>query len=210
MPNDSPDYDFGTGPNLYTTTINGRRTQILGIGQKSGVYHALDPVTGKVIWQTQAGPGGALGGIEWGTAADGRHIYFDDANGNHDRYTLTSYNGTKTTTTAGLFGALDAATGKIDWQVADPQGKYLDDSFVSSANGVMYAGSAAGTGPNMYAFDGDTGKILWRFASGGAEFAGASIVGGTVYWGSGYHTEDVGLGYTGDNDKLYAFTLCGC
>lgn len=40
-------------------------------------------------------------------------------------------------------------------------------------------------------------------------FAGASIVNGTVYWPSGYYTEKFGFGYTGDNDKLYAFTLGG-
>jgi polyvinyl alcohol dehydrogenase (cytochrome) len=210
MPNDSPDYDFGAGPNLFTTTIDGHPAQILGIGQKSGVYHALNPANGKVIWQAQAGPGGGLGGIEWGTAADGRHVYFDDANYNRAPYTITSYDGTKTTITSGLFGALDAATGKIAWQVADPQGKYVDISFVSSANGIMFAGSAAPSGPNMYAFDGTTGELLWSFASGGAEWAGAAIAGGAVYWGSGYRTSQLhALGYPGDNDKLYAFTLRG-
>ena len=198
MPNDAPNYDFGAAPNLYTTTIDGHPAQILGIGQKSGVYHALNPANGKVIWQTQAGPGGALGGIEWSTAADGRHIYFDDANYNRVPYTITAYNGTKTTITCGLFGALDAATGKIDWQAADPQGKYIDVSFVSSANGIMFAGSAAPSGPNMYAFDGTTGKLLWSYASGGAEWAGAAIADGTVYWGSGYRTSELhALGYPG-------------
>jgi polyvinyl alcohol dehydrogenase (cytochrome) len=56
-PNASPDYDFGAGPNLFTTTINGRPTDVLGAGQKSGMYYALDPATGAVIWETQAGPG---------------------------------------------------------------------------------------------------------------------------------------------------------
>lgn len=37
----------------------------------------------------------------------------------------------------------------------------------------------------------------------------AAIVNGTVYWGTGYHTEDFGLGYNGDSNKLYAFTLNG-
>jgi polyvinyl alcohol dehydrogenase (cytochrome) len=208
-PGSSPDFDFGADPTLYTTVIDGKPTQLLGIGQKSGVYYALNPATGKTVWQTQAGPGGGLGGIEWGTAANGQQVFVAEANGDHKPYTITSYDGQKSTITSGLFAALNAATGKIEWQVADPQGKYLDDSFVSSANGVMYAGSAAATGKNMYAFDARTGKILWSYASGGAEFAGASIVGGTVYWGSGYHTSDVGLGYTGDNDKLYAFTLGG-
>ena len=93
--------------------------------------------------------------------------------------------------------------------VGAPQGQYLDDSFVSSANGVMYTGSAAATGPDMYALNGTTGQILWRYASGGAVWAGAAIANGTVYWGSGYHTEYFGLGYHGDSNKLYAFTRNG-
>lgn len=208
-PGSSPDFDFGADPNLYTTVINGKPAQLLGIGQKSGVYYALNPATGETVWQTQAGPGGPLGGIEWGTATNGRQVFLAEANSGHQKYPITSYDGKKSTTTGGLFAALDAATGKIEWQAADPGGKYLDDSFVSSANGVMYAGSAAATGKNMYAFDARTGKLRWSYASGGAEFAGASIAGGTVYWGSGYHTESLGLGYPGDNDKLYAFTPGG-
>jgi len=208
-PNGAPDYDFGTDPNLYTTTIKGKRTDLIGIGQKSGMYYALDPVTGKVVWKTQAGPGGALGGIEWGTATDGKHIFAQIANGSHVSYTLTSYDGKKSTTTGGLYVALDPATGKIDWQTADPQGNYIDDGFVSSANGVMYANSSAPSGNNMYALDGNTGQIKWGFASGGSVWAGASIVNGTVYWGSGYRTNQMGLGYNGNNDKLYAFTLGG-
>lgn len=209
MPNDSPDFDFGTGPQLYTTTMSGHPVQLLGIGQKSGVYWALNPATGSLVWETQGGPGGGLGGIEWGTATDGVHIFINQANSKHVPTTITSYNGTKTTTTGGFFEALNAATGAIDWQVADPQGHYLDESFVSSANGVMYTGSAAATGPDMYALDGTTGHILWRYASGGAVWAGAAIVNGTVYWGTGYHTENFGLGYNGDNNKLYAFTRNG-
>jgi polyvinyl alcohol dehydrogenase (cytochrome) len=73
----------------------------------------------------------------------------------------------------------------------------------------MYTGSAAATGPDMYALNGTTGQILWRYASGGAVWSGAAIVNGTVYWGTGYHTENFGLGYNGDNNKLYAFTLNG-
>ncbi|MDF5757650.1 PQQ-binding-like beta-propeller repeat protein [Spongiactinospora sp. TRM90649] len=211
-PGRSPDFDFGAGPNLYTTVINGRRTDVLGIGQKSGVYWALNPDTGAVIWNTQVGPGGPLGGIQWGTATDGEHIYADVANFSHIPWTLTAADGTKSVTTGGIFAALDPATGKIDWQVPDPQaatGDWLGISFVSSGGGVMYAGSSAPSGTNMYAFDGDTGEVLWSHASGGSVFGGAAVVDGTVYWGSGYDTSKFGLPYAGDNDKLYAFTLNG-
>jgi polyvinyl alcohol dehydrogenase (cytochrome) len=40
--------------------------ELVGFGQKSGTYWALDPKTGNVVWKTVLGPAGAtLGGIEW-------------------------------------------------------------------------------------------------------------------------------------------------
>ena len=53
------------------------------------------------------------------------------------------------------------------------------------ANGVVYAGSMARFGPNMYGLDAATGTILWRFASGGSVNSGRAVADGTVYWGSG-------------------------
>jgi polyvinyl alcohol dehydrogenase (cytochrome) len=206
-PNGSPDFDFGADPNLYTTTINGKRTDVLGAGQKSGMYYALDPATGKEIWATQAGPGGVLGGIEWGTSADGERIYAAITNGSHKTYTYTTFDGQKKTTSGGLWTALDGATGKILWQTADPLGSsYITDGFVSSANGVVYAGSSGG---NFYALDATTGQIKWTFPSGGAVWSGAAIVNGVVYWGSGYDTRERKLPYDGNNNKFYAFSLNG-
>ncbi len=206
-PNNSPDFDFGADPNLYTTTIDGKQTDVLGAGQKSGMYYALDPATGNEIWATQAGPGGVLGGIEWGTATDGERIYAAITNGSHKSYTYTTYNGQKKTTTGGLWTALDAATGKILWQTAAPENpQYITDGFVSSANGVFYAGSSGG---NFYAMDASTGEIKWTFPSGGAVWSGAAIVDGAVYWGSGYDTKARGLPYDGNNNKFYAFSLDG-
>lgn len=186
-PNAGPDFDFGSAPNLYTTTIDGQRRDVLGIGQKSGVYWALDPSTGKTLWGTQVGPGGSLGGIEWGSATDGKQIYVAIANNHHAPYVLQGSGPfAGRTITGGSWAALDAATGKILWQIPDPQGA-MDLGFVSTANGVVYAGSDAATGNNMYALDAKTGQILWSFASGGSVASGAAIVDGVVYWGSGYH-----------------------
>jgi polyvinyl alcohol dehydrogenase (cytochrome) len=204
-PNNSPDFDFGAGVNLFTTTINGKRTDVVGAGQKNGVYHALDPATGKVIWQTQAGPGGVLGGIEWGTSTDGRRIYAAITNGSHKTYTLTTFDGQKKTTTGGLWTAMDAATGKILWQTAAPESPtFITDGFVSSANGVVYAGSSGG---NFYGLDASNGQVKWTFPSGGAVWSGAAVVDGAVYWGSGYDTKARELPYDGNNNKFYAFTL---
>ena len=57
---------------------------------------------------------------------------------------------------------------------------------MSTANGVVYAGSLASVGTDMYSLDAATGTILRSFASGGSVTGGASIAGGSVYWGSGY------------------------
>jgi polyvinyl alcohol dehydrogenase (cytochrome) len=199
-----PDYDFGSGPNLYTATINGQPMDLLGVGQKSGIYWALDPATGAVVWKTQVGPGGPEGGIEWGSATDGTRVYaaISDYLANTP-YTITSASGQTSTITGGSWSALDAATGKILWQTADPQGA-PDLGFVSTANGVVYAGSATLLGDTMYALDASDGTILWGYPSGGAVISGAAIVNGSVYWGSGYF-EPAGV----SNNALYAFSLPG-
>ena len=45
-------------------------------GQKSGILWGLDPdQKGKIVWQIKLGAGSALGGIEWGHAADNQYAY---------------------------------------------------------------------------------------------------------------------------------------
>jgi polyvinyl alcohol dehydrogenase (cytochrome) len=205
-----PDFDFGSGPNLFITTnpATGQREQLLGIGQKSGVFWAVDPATGRIVWQTQVGPGGPSGGILWGSATDGDRIYVAEADSTGQPYTLGgSGPAAGRTITGGSWAALDAATGKILWQAPDPQGA-ADTGFVSAANGVVYAGSSAATGTNMYALEARTGKILWSFASGGSVSGGAAVVSDTLYWGSGYcggPCQQAGQPPV-NNNLLYAFT----
>ena len=68
-----PDVDFGSPP-ILVTLASGKRALVAG--QKSGVVHAVDPDDkGRRLWSTRIGRGGALGGVEWGSAADGEHIY---------------------------------------------------------------------------------------------------------------------------------------
>ena len=188
----SPDFDLGgSGPNLVG--------DIVGFGQKSGIYWALNADTGNIVWSTPVGPGGTLGGIQWGTATDGHRIYVAIANSKHLPYTLVP---SGHQITWGSWSALDVATGKILWQTADPTVGAMDEGSVSVANGVMYAGSYAG---QMYALDTTTGDILSSFDSGGSVLDGPSIVNGAVYWGSGYRKIAPGIG----NNKVYAFTLSG-
>ncbi len=187
----SPDYDLGgSGPNLVGN--------IVGFGQKSGIYWGLNPDNGDIVWSSIVGPGSTLGGIEWGTATDGTRIYAAITNNKNTPYMLQP-NGP--TITWGSWAALDVATGKVLWQVADPTPGSHDMGSVSVANGVMYAGSF-NTGI-MYGLNAATGQVLWQFNSGGSVVDGPSIVDGTLFWGSGYSHIKPGIA----NNRVYAFSL---
>jgi polyvinyl alcohol dehydrogenase (cytochrome) len=200
-----PDYDFASGANLFTVFSRHGIFDVVGAGQKSGHYWALNPDNGHVLWSKQVGPGGFLGGIQWGAATDGRRIYVAIANSNHVSYPLAPSN--SVTSNGGSWAALDPATGEILWQIPatgqDPRNPDLTAQAlgqVSAANGVVYAGSMSG---DMVALNAENGSILWQFASGGSVICGPSIVDGTVYWGSGYANFIFGI----PNNKLYAFTV---
>jgi polyvinyl alcohol dehydrogenase (cytochrome) len=197
---EGPDYDFASAPNLISfQSSNGTPKTILGAGQKSGIYYAFDPDTGALLWRTQVGPGSSLGGMEWGSASDGKRIYVAIANLYGIPYSAGS---------AGSWAALDPATGAILWQVPDPNGA-IDIGPLAVAGGVVFASSMAGglTAPTMLGLNANNGSIVWSFAPGSSVNAGAAIYNGVVYWGSGY--AHLGIpGFTGNN-KFYAFSNNG-
>jgi polyvinyl alcohol dehydrogenase (cytochrome) len=194
-----PDFDFGQAPALFTVkpSGNGKPQDVVGAGQKSGQYWALNPDTGAVKWVTQAGPGGTAGGLQWGSAVDGTRVYTANANSNFIPWTLHGGG----TTTNGVWSALDAVTGAVIWQVTPPHGGGTSGP-VTTANGVVFGCSLDPQG-YMYAMNAATGAILWSFASGGSCLSGAAIANSTIYWGSGYSN----FGFGTPNNKLYAFGL---
>lgn len=201
---DGPDYDFAQGPMLFTAEIRGRLTALIGVGQKSGDFWALDPASGKVAWETNVGPGSPLGGMMWGSATDGRRIYVSIGNANHTPVPSSPPGGGQQIIEGGFWAALDPATGAVLWRTPDPQGA-VDVGALTVGDGVVYAGSLAPRGNNMYALDAATGAVRWAFASGGSVASGAAVVDGAVYWGSGYKIATI----NGPNNKLYAFGLPG-
>jgi len=198
------DYDFGTGANLFTTrSTAGKVETLLGIGQKSGIYWAFNPASGRLAWDTLVGPGSPDGGMLWGTATDGSRIYVAEGNSSHTPFILRgSGPEAGTTCDSGAWSAISPATGQILWQTCDPASAN-DTGAVSVANGVVYAGSLAKTGTNMHALNASTGRILWSFASVGSVASGPAIVGGSVYWGSGYTKSGTGS----PSRRLYAFSV---
>ena len=105
--NAGPDFDFGQGPMLLTAKIGGKQVDIVGAGQKSGDFIAVDRNTGAKLWMKNVGPGGLLGGLQWGSATDGKRIYVAESNSSFDD-------------TPGWWSALDPATGNELWRTVDP------------------------------------------------------------------------------------------
>jgi polyvinyl alcohol dehydrogenase (cytochrome) len=192
--NAGPDYDFGQAPMLWKA--GGR--EFVGAGQKSGIFWALDPDTGAVIWKTQAAPGGLAGGLQWGSATDGSRIYVASANTDQKPWTLSD----GTTINHGHWAALDAATGRLVWDRANPAAATASGA-VTVARGVVYAcsGDAAG---HMYALKASDGTQLWDHPSGDFCYSGAAAVDGALYWGSGYN-----LGVELPGQAIHAFTVNG-
>ena len=66
------DYDFGAGV-LLAKGADG--SDVVLAGQKSGDVWALDPATGKKLWNVRFGQGTSLGGIHWGITTDGQRLF---------------------------------------------------------------------------------------------------------------------------------------
>ena len=152
---DGPDFDFGGAAILVDSKTHG---QLLVSGQKSGWVHAVNPDTGKLIWQTQVGRGGIQGGIHFGMAAagdrllvpvsdmaDGRSYDFPDSPGMH---------------------ALDINTGDILWSTLHPdrcQGRAFCHPGISQVptviGDVVVAGAMDGL---VRAYALQTGDVVWE------------------------------------------------
>lgn len=185
----------------------GKTRDLIGAGQKSGKFWTLDRDTGQVIWSTQVGPAGTMGGLQWGSAVDGQRIYVALDNSAMDEWMPL---GATTTTNKGAWRALDKATGVILWQAVTPDGPVEVPPFgglgsaigaVTVANGVAYGCTFLGSHVAMNAA---TGEILWNEPpSPNPDYApatpllpvelcgaGAAVSRGTVYWGTGYRQID--------------------
>jgi len=204
-----PDHDFGSSPAL-TILPDGRR--IVLAGQKSGALYGVNGETGELIWKTQAGEGGVLGGIEWGFATDGSVVYAALSNALE-----------KKPGEAGGLVAVSVADGKTRWTSPPPQNTCGgrtgcttgQPAAVSAIPGVIFSGSLDG---HLRAYDAESGQVIWDLdtahefetinqvaAKGGSlNGPGATIAGGILFVTSGYSS----LGFMPGN-VLLAFSVDG-
>lgn len=200
--NAGPDVDIGASPILVKLS-NGKR--VLLVSQKSGVAHGLDPDrNGEILWQTRIGHGGTLGGIQWGSASDGKNMYaaLSDIKFLKEEFGAGKKLVADPKSGGGLF-ALDAATGKKVW-AADPpvcgdrpSCSPAQSAAISVIPGVVFSGSVDG---RLRGYSTNDGKVIWEFdtarefatvngltAKGGSmDGPGPTIAGGMVFTSSGY------------------------
>jgi polyvinyl alcohol dehydrogenase (cytochrome) len=164
---DGPDFDFAASAMLVSLG-NGRRELVLG--QKSGMAYGIDPDRqGQVLWQARVGEGGAVGGIEWGPATDGRNVYIALSDvrfkvslvpGGNDRiYELDPTKG------GGMF-AFTVDNGERIWRTPPPgcgdrrPCSPAQSAAVTGIPGAVFSGSLDG---HLRAYSTANGKILWDY-----------------------------------------------
>jgi polyvinyl alcohol dehydrogenase (cytochrome) len=186
---------------------------ILLVGSKDGMLYGLDPDAGGTVrWQVRVGRGGELGGIEWGFSTDGKNAYVPVIDANADMQA------------DGSFTAVEIATGKPVWRIADLL-PACDGKPAPCSNAFTSPSTVAGrfvfTGTNdgvLRAYDTATGEAVWSYDTvrdyqgvngrkghGGslAGYGGAVMAGNRLYIMSGHDLLNIGL----PGDVLLSFEI---
>jgi polyvinyl alcohol dehydrogenase (cytochrome) len=189
-----PDFDFGSSA-ILRDLPSGR--SILVVANKGATVFGMDPDDdGRMLWMTQIGGGSALGGVQWGGAADEEIAYIpvSDVNTPPDRRR------------PGVT-AVRLATGEIVWHTPAPPAwcSFGDNVLCSNAHsaaaslipGIVFSGSLDG---HIRAFSAGDGALVWSFDTsriyetvngrrgegGSIDGVGPTIAGGTLFLFSGY------------------------
>jgi polyvinyl alcohol dehydrogenase (cytochrome) len=164
-----PDSDVGAAPNLFRIGD----MDVVGVGDKSGSYYAMERSTGELLWMAELTQGSSVGGVISSAAhADGT------------LYVSSNQNFSETH----IF-ALRADDGAMLWTREYPGVTYgnnalAGDLLFTTTTSVSATGSMP---PRLFALRIDNGEEVW---SGGLPVeagGGSSVVGPYLLTGYGFH-----------------------
>lgn len=178
---------------------------LIYFGSSDHHVYAVNAKTGAEVWKARTG--GRV--VSSPAVSDGRvyiesydsHLYSLDAKSGEVRWKFKTA-GERRFTAKHLHGAEPAAE-----LIADPFDFYLSSPVVSQ--GVVYFGSGDG---NIYAVQGDSGELKWKFQTGDVVHASPALANGIVYvgsWDSFFYAIDATTGQekwrfkTGEDHDIY-------
>jgi polyvinyl alcohol dehydrogenase (cytochrome) len=187
-PGGGPDYDIGATPNLFTIDDDGIPRDVVGVGDKAGIYRVLDRDSGELIWSR--------------TLEQGSFISFRKTGGiiapaaHHEGRIFVASN---TSAATSKVWALDAQTGAVEWTSASIGSVNFGGPAV--ANDVVFFGGSGfavnenrgdpndlgvGAAGSLTAFEASTGTVLRNITLFAGRGGGFSISHGHVLIGSGF------------------------
>jgi len=193
-PHDIYDWDLQGPPILENV---GGKEVLLAAG-KSGIVIALDPKSGKLLWKTPVGnhnghdddgllamrgeysklktpmtvSPGNLGGVIAPISTDGKSIFAPVVN-----HAVTIVSGGEVQESSPLTGelvALDAKSGAVKWKHEFASAPF---GATSSVNDLVFTTTYDG---RIYAFDANSGRLVWQEALPAGTNTGVTVAGDTV------------------------------
>ena len=200
------DVDFGASV-IIAKRADG--SDILLAGQKAGTLWALDPDNkGKVVWRQNFGEGSPLGGIHWGIAYDGEHVFapinrpygFSGPQGGAQKPGMSAVN-----VTSGevlwTYTSQPDCSGERQTRVRGCSNNIGLSAAPTAIDGAVIAGSLDGF---LRAFDAKTGEVLFQFDTArkfdtlnGIEANGGAIDSASITAAKGYLFVNSGYGMFG-------------
>jgi outer membrane protein assembly factor BamB len=216
-PHDIYDWDL-QGPPILTDV--GGRELLLAAG-KSGIVIALDPGSGKLVWKRPVGDHnghdsdglyamrheysklktpmevspGNLGGVIAPMSTDGKDVFAPVVN-----HAVTISSPSEVEESSPLTGelvALDAKTGAVRWKHEFGSAAF---GATSSVNDVVFTTSFDG---RVYAFDANSGRLIWQETLPAGTNTGVTVAGDTVLVPAGVASA------AGQTPELVAYRLGG-
>jgi len=194
LPDSGPDYDFGTNPILFEGEVDGEARRLVGAGQKSGIFWALDRDSGEVVWEHKVSFGATAGGIINNGAFDGERIVVAGFPGLSDAPGSEPDNGDSQSTSRIVALAVD---GTQVWEKQLPAQVW---GPITTTGAVTFVPVFL----EMHVLEAATGKTIAVFPTDGTIATGAAIADGYAYFGSGVNYS---FGDAVVNDMLHQIRL---